>query len=100
MTDGLRKFLIATHGEKPDVSDRLLQLTYPKEIAAFEAGEETADIEHHEEAKAILRLTDKTRETIDAYLLAIMSLAEKVKTAETSAIKLLCMEIDRVIGND
>ena len=45
-------------------------------------------------------MTDKTRETINAYLLAIMSLAEKVKTAETSAIKLFCVEIDRLIEND
>ena len=45
-------------------------------------------------------MTNKTREMIDAYLLAIISLAEKVNTAETSAIKLFCMEIDRVIEND
>lgn len=48
MNDGLRQFLIAAHGENPDISDRLLELTYPKEIAAFEAGKEIADKENED----------------------------------------------------
>lgn len=57
------------------------------------------DVEY-DELKNNLKKAIVRRETIEAYLLAIMSLAEKVNTAETSAIKLLCMEIDRVIEND
>ena len=42
MTKELRDYLIKTYGNINNLSDRILELTYPKEIAAYEAGYEQA----------------------------------------------------------